>query len=253
MSDVTGMPQSAVVIGGGSDLARAVLERLAARRLRRCVLAGRSARGLEETARALRSVGVDDIETVVLDVSDRSAYDGFVDACVERLGTIDLVLVAAGTLPSEGLEAIAPVGVAEAIEANFSGPAALIFGFARRLVAQGSGRIVVFSSVAGVRVRRANFVYGSAKAGLDGFSQGLGDALAGTGVAVTIVRPGFVPTKMTRGRPPQPLATTPAAVGDAVVRALETGADVVYVPAALRALFAAARLAPRALWRRAPS
>ncbi len=253
MSDVTGMPASAVVIGGGSDLARAVLERLARRRLRHCVLAGRSPERLQESADALARAGVTEVETVVLDVRDRSVRDAFVESCLARLNTVDLVLVAAGTLPNEGLDVLSPDEVADTIETNFTGPAALTFAFARRLVAQGSGRIVVFSSVAGARVRKANFVYGSSKAGLDGFCQGLGDALSGTGVKVMIVRPGFVPTRLTDGRSRQPLATSVDAVADAVVRGLESGAEDVYVPASLRVLFGVARLVPRALWRRAPS
>lgn len=253
MSEVTGMPATAVVIGGSSELAQAVLHRLAGHRLRAVVLAGRDADALASAAEKLGAAGVAEVTTAVLDVTASADHAGFVEDTIARLGRIDLVLVAAGVLPAEGLDALEPIAVAAALTTNFVGPAALTAAFARRLVAQGSGRIVVFSSVAGVRVRRANFVYGAAKAGLDGFAQGLGDALVGTGVALLIVRPGFVPTKMTAGRPAQPFATTPEAVGDAVVAALESGTDVVYIPGVLRFLFAGARLAPRALWRRMPS
>src|SRR4029450_11965014 len=93
------------------------------------------------------------------------------------------------------------------------------------LRAQGHGTIVVLSSVAGERARRSNFVYGSTKAGLDAFFQGLGDSLVGTGASVMIVRPGFVHTKMTEGLDPAPLATTPEAVAEAIVRGLERGAQ----------------------------
>ena len=88
---------------------------------------------------------------------------------------------------------------------------------------QGHGHLVVLSSVAGERVRKANFVYGSSKAGLDGFAQGLGDALAGSGASVLVVRPGFVHSQMTEGMPAAPFATTPAAVADATVKALRQG------------------------------
>ena len=82
---------------------------------------------------------------------------------------------------------------------------------------------MVFSSVAGVRVRRANYVYGSAKAGLDGFASGLADALHGSGVRLLIVRPGFVIGRMTEGMDPAPLSSTPAQVAEATARALATG------------------------------
>ena len=114
------------------------------------------------------------------------------------------------------------------------------------------GRLVVFSSVAGVRVRRANYVYGSAKAGLDGFASGLADALHGTGVRLLIVRPGFVIGRMTEGMTPAPLPSTPAQVAAATARALANGRRTVWIPWALRPLFFVMRLLPQFVWRRMP-
>jgi len=111
---------------------------------------------------------------------------------------------------------------------------------------------VVFSSVAGVRVRRANYVYGSAKAGLDGFSSGLADALHGTGVHLLVVRPGFVIGRMTEGMTPAPLSSTPDQVAAATVRALAKRRRTVWVPWALRPMFVAMRMFPRFVWRRMP-
>ena len=121
---------------------------------------------------------------------------------------------------------------------------------ARRLRAQGHGTLVVLSSVAAERARRANFVYGSSKAGLDAFCQGLGDSLVGTGVRVVVVRPGFVHTKMTAGHKPAPLSTTPDAVADVVVRGLEKGAETIWAPPPLRFVMSGMRHLPRPLWRR---
>ena len=111
---------------------------------------------------------------------------------------------------------------------------------------------VLLSSVAGERVRRSNFVYGSAKAGIDGYFQGLGDALHGTGVHVMIVRPGFVHTKMTAGRPRVPLSVGPDAVASAIVRGLERGSEVVWVPPAFRYVMTVLRHVPRWAFRRLP-
>src|SRR5262249_5756417 len=123
---------------------------------------------------------------------------------------------------------------------------------ATRLGAGGPGSFVVLSPAAGGRARRSNFVYGSTKAGLDAFFQGLGDALAGSGASVMIVRPGFVHTKMTAGGDPAPPATTPEAVGAAIVRGLERGSEIVWVPPALRWVMAALRHVPRPLFRKLP-
>jgi len=112
------------------------------------------------------------------------------------------------------------------------------------------GSLVVLSSVAGERGRKDNFIYGSTKAGLDTFAQGLGDSLHGTGVHVMVVRPGFVETKMTAGREKAPFSTTPDAVADAIVAGLRKGSEIVWVPAALRFVFSGLRHLPRPVFRR---
>lgn len=251
MNDVTGMPQRAVVLGGGSEIARATLVALARHRLRRVVLAGPSSTSLKATAAALEPSGVE-VDLVELDLRATDEIERVTGEAVRLLGTVDLVLVAAGVLGTAVLDALDPEEVAGLVGVNFAGPAAAMLAFAKVLAAQGHGRIVVLSSAAGYRVRRANFVYGAAKAGLDGYAQGLRDALAGSGVGVTIVRPGFVHTVMTDGRAPAPFAVEAVDVADAIVHGLETGAEVVWVPAILRPLLGLLRLLPSALWRRLP-
>ena len=120
------------------------------------------------------------------------------------------------------------------------------------MCAAGRGSIVAFSSVAGVRVRRANYVYGSAKAGLDGFCSGLADALHGSGVRLLVVRPGFVIGRMTEGMTPAPFSSTPAQVASATARALAKGRRTVWVPPVLRPVFFGMKLLPQAIWRRLP-
>lgn len=252
MNDVTAMPQSAVVVGGTSDLAFAVLEELAQRRLRTVLLTGRDRTSLDRVAVRLRSFGVTDVVTHVHDVCDLDGARALADKALAVLGQIDLVLVAVGALGSSSLDALDARGVADTATTNFTGPAAVIAELTTVLRAQGSGRIVVLSSVAAVRARRANFVYGASKAGLDAYCQGLGDALVGSGVTVVVVRPGFVRTAMTASLPSQPFAARPADVGRAVVDGLSRGAETIWVPGALRAVFALLRIAPRALWRKLP-
>ncbi len=253
MNDATGMPQRVVVLGGGSEIARALVVRLAAHRLRAVVLAGRDDASLEAAARELEALGVPQVERTRFEANDVADHEALVHRVLERIGSVDLLLVAAGSLGTAELDALTPEVVAQLVGTNFTGPAAATAAFARAMRDQGSGRIVVLSSVAGVRVRRSNFVYGAAKAGLDGFCQGLADALEGTGVQVTIVRPGFVRTRMTAGLAAAPLAVGADDVADAIVRGLERGADVVWVPAVFQVLLAFARHLPRALWRRIPS
>ena len=127
------------------------------------------------------------------------------------------------------------------------------FGIAEaRLRAQGHGTLVLLSSVAGERVRRSNFVYGSTKAGLDAFYTGLTEALRPYDVGVTVVRPGFVHTRMTEGMKPAPLSTTPEAVASAVVDAVRNRREQVWVPAPLRGVMSVLRHLPRPVFRRLP-
>jgi decaprenylphospho-beta-D-erythro-pentofuranosid-2-ulose 2-reductase len=253
MIDATGMPQTAVVIGGSSQIARDTLLLLADRRLRSVVLAGRGQAALESTAVDLRARGVEKVMTHYLDVTDTDRLDAFAKATACELSAIDLLLVAAGDLGTSDIDRFDARTVSRAVVTNFAGPAAVVAAFLTTLRAQGAGRIVILSSVAGVRVRKANLVYGAAKAGIDGFGLGLADALAGTGVEVTVVRPGFVRTKMTVGLKPAPFAVESSAVAEAIVEGLETGAPVIWVPPGLRAVFALMRLLPRALWRKIPA
>jgi decaprenylphospho-beta-D-erythro-pentofuranosid-2-ulose 2-reductase len=250
--DATGMPETAVVLGGTSAIARAVLQQLGQRRLRSVLLVGRDEQRLSAVAPELAVAGVRTVGTLVADVTDVAALDELPAEAGRRLGDIDLVLVATGELGTADLDVLDAGAVGQLFDVNCTGPAAALLAFAKFLVAQGHGRIVVLSSVAGVRVRKANFVYGAAKAGLDGFAQGLGDALAGSGVGVMVVRPGFVRTPMTDGMPDAPFATDAATVAAAVVRGLERGDEVVWAPGVLRGVFALLRVVPRPIWRRLP-
>jgi decaprenylphospho-beta-D-erythro-pentofuranosid-2-ulose 2-reductase len=252
MIDAVGRPQSVLVLGGSSEIARAVVTRLVPARCRTVVLAGREGPRLTAAVAEAVAVGADVAEAVPFDATDTVGHQRFADQVFDRFGDIDLVIVAAGVLGDQDNDEREPEAAASVLTTNFAGPASAMLAVAGRLRRQGYGRLVVLSSVAGERARRANFIYGSSKAGLDAFSQGLADSLVGTGVGVTIVRPGFVVGRMTEGMSPAPFATTPAAVADAVVRGIESGAAVVYVPPVLRWVFAVMRHLPRQVWRRMP-
>ena len=252
MNDAFGHPQSVVVLGGTSEIARAILDAVTTGRCRSVVLAGRHRAALERAAGDLRAT-VPRVETVSFDASTPGGVDKVVRRCFEAAGEpLDLVIMAVGELGDPEGDEQDPVRVAQMVTVNLTWPAAALTAVANGLRAQGHGRIVVLSSVAGYRVRRANFVYGSAKAGLDGFALGLSEAVRGTGVSVHVVRPGFVHTKMTEGRPAAPFAVGPERVAADVVRGLAGGQTVIWSPGALRFVFGTLRLLPQALWRQLP-
>jgi decaprenylphospho-beta-D-erythro-pentofuranosid-2-ulose 2-reductase len=251
MKDALGAVQSVLVLGGGSDLALATCERLAPR-ARTIVLAARKPETLDGAVADLLRKGTERVEAIAFDATDYASHDAFVTQTFERYGDFDVVLLAFGVL-GEQHEAERVGRVArEIIEANFVGAVSVGVPLAQRLRDQGHGSLVVLSSVAGERARRSNFIYGASKAGFDAFFQGFGDALAGSGVHVMIVRPGFVHTKMTAGMKAAPLATTPEKVADAIVDGLRNEREIIWVPGALRFVMSALRHVPRPLFRRLP-
>ncbi len=252
MIDAIGRPQSVLVLGGSSEIAQAIVDKLVPSRCRTVVLAGREGPRLTEAVERAKAAGADVAEAVPFDVTDTSNHAGFADRVFDRFGDIDVVVVAAGVLGDQAADERDPEAAASVLTTNFAGLASAMLAVTGRLRRQGHGRLVVLSSVAGVRARKANFIYGSSKAGLDAFSQGLGDSLEGSGVGITIVRPGFVVGRMTEGMTAAPFSTTPEAVAEAVVGAISSGAAVVYVPAVLRWVFAVMRQLPQAVWRRMP-
>ena len=163
-----------------------------------------------------------------------------------------MVLLAFGVLGDQANDERDPVAAARVAQTNYTGAVSSALVCGRALQAQGHGSLVVLSSVAAERARRSNFIYGSSKAGLDTFTQGLGDALHGTGAHVMLVRPGFVRTSMTAGRPESPLATTPEAVAAAIELGLRRRSETVWVPGSLRLVMTALRHVPRPVFRRLP-
>ncbi|GAA4809908.1 decaprenylphospho-beta-D-erythro-pentofuranosid-2-ulose 2-reductase [Streptomyces ziwulingensis] len=251
MKDAFGLPQSLLVLGGTSEIALATARRLIGRRTRTVWLAGRPSPGLDLAAEELRGLGAE-VRTVAFDALDPESHETVLGKVFAE-GDVDMVLLAFGILGDQAHDERQPVSAVRVAQTNYTGAVSAGLVGAAALQAQGHGSLVVLSSVAGERARRANFIYGSSKAGLDAFAQGLGDALHGTGVHVMVVRPGFVRSRMTEGLPEAPLATTPEAVAAAVELGLRRRSETVWVPGALRLVMSALRHLPRGVFRRLPA
>jgi decaprenylphospho-beta-D-erythro-pentofuranosid-2-ulose 2-reductase len=247
MQDALGSPQSILVLGGTSEIAIATVRRMIASRAQRVVLAVRQPDDAKAVADELDRLGAT-VEVVKFDALDTAGHRGVLDGIFDG-GDIDLVLLAFGVLGDQSEFDADPELAVEAARINYVGAVSAGLIVADRFRRQGHGTLVVLSSVAGERARRTNFVYGSTKAGLDAFAQGLGDSLVDSGARVLVVRPGFVHTRMTAGMEAQPLSTTADVVADQIVRGLERGDDTVWAPPALRYVFAVLRHLPRRLWR----
>lgn len=249
-----------VIFGGRSEIGSELALRLA--RGATVVLTTRDGNGLEQQVAALTAAGAVTVQVKKFDADDLGSHRRLLDEIIGEHGRIDTAVLAFGILGDQArAESDADHAVA-IVHTDYVAQVSLLTLLSDRMRARaseatgdrlaGRGRIVVFSSVAGARVRRANYVYGSAKAGLDGFAGGLADALHGTGVQLLIVRPGFVIGRMTEGMDPAPLSSTPAQVAEAAARALATGRRSVWVPGSLAVLVFVMRLLPQRLWRRMP-
>jgi len=251
MENALGQPQTIVLFGGTSDIGLAIVRQLLNPTTRAVVLACRDIERGERAAAGLRhdSLAVD---VVAFEATDTTSHIDLVRSLSHKNGDLDVAIMAFGQLGDGAVTSVDPAVAAELAQVNFTGVVSSTIAIANQMRRQGHGSIVVLSSVAGERVRRANPVYGGTKAGIDGFAQGLGDALAEDGVHMLIVRPGFVSSSMTAGLKPAPFATTPEAVAEATVEGLRDKRRIVWVPGTLRYVFSALRHTPASVWRRLP-
>ncbi|GAC70276.1 SDR family NAD(P)-dependent oxidoreductase [Gordonia soli] len=246
---------SILLFGGRSEIGLELAARLAAGRT--VVLAARRPDDLDDQRAALVAAGAAEVVTVGFDADETDAHPDLIDNLLRTHGPVEAAIVAFGIL---GDQARAEIDVSHALQiahTDYLAQISVLTPLAAAFRAQASGTIIVFSSVAGIRVRRANYVYGSTKAGLDGFASGLADALHGTGARLLLARPGFVIGAMTKdlmdsGVKPAPLSVDAGQVADAVAKAYRRRRGEVWIPWALRPLFVGMRLLPRTIWRRLP-
>ena len=239
-----------LVLGGRSEIGIELARLLAPGAT--VVLAARGAGQLDEQVNALKGAGATTVHTREFDADDLASHGPLVDAVVAEHGPIGVAVLAFGILGDQARAEVDAAHAVAVVHTDYVAQVSLLTHLATAMRTAGNGSLVVFSSIAGARVRRANYVYGSAKAGLDGFASGLVDALHGTGVRLLIARPGFVIGRMTEGMTPAPLSSTPAQVAAATARALAKGRRTVWIPWALGPAAFVMRCLPQFVWRRMP-
>ena len=235
-----------LLLGGTSDIGGEVAERICPGRP--VVLAARNTGALGDVDKRLRDAGATSVRSLEFDAADLASHRLLVERAAEQ-GPITDAIVAFGIL---GDQARAEHDEEHATHIAVIDYAAQVSMLTVLADVMDRGHIFAFSSIAGWRARRANYVYGSTKAGLDAFCQGLADRLHGTDLSLITARPGFVIGSMTKGMKPAPLSVTPDVVADAVVAAMGKGSHTVWIPRALRLLAWVMRCVPRPIWRRMP-
>lgn len=250
MFDAVGRPGRVLLLGGTSGIGLAIVRALQVAPDGRVILAGRDPTALAKAGSGLDRV----VEVEPYDAHEPKAHAELVDR-VFGAGDVDVVIAAAGVLGDQEAALRDPGRAVDLLETNVVGQVSVLLPVAARMRQQGHGVIVVLSSIAAIRPRRANVVYAASKAAIDAFARGLGYALAGSGVSVVVVRPGFVFTRMTVELPPAPFATTAANVGRVAAEAVRAAnargtGGVVYAPARLRAVAPVLAMVPTRIWRK---
>lgn len=250
--DATGNPQSILVLGGTSEIGLAICARYLRNASASVVLACLPGDpGRDDAVAAMQAAGARSVRVIDFDALDTASHPAMIDSAFSD-GDIDVAVVAFGMdadaeeLWHNQAKAVQVAGI------NYTAAVSVGVLLANRMGAQGFGQIIAMSSVAGERVRRANFVYGSSKAGLDGFYLGLGEALRDDGVRVLVIRPGQVRTRFSAHVKEAPLTVDKEDVAELAVAAAARGKEIVWAPGAFRYVMMVLRHVPRAIFRRLP-
>lgn len=213
-------------------------------------LVGRNADRLAAITSDLSVRGTARIDSCIMDADDLDAHASMIETATDSLGGLDTLLVAYGTLPDQAACQADPAAAVAAWHTNAVSAIALITAVANRFETQGHGLIAAISSVAGDRGRASNYVYGSAKAGVNAFLDGLRHRLFKSGVQVLSIRPGMVDTPMTAAFDKGPLFAQPEKVAGDIHRAIDKRRAVLYTPGFWRLIMTIIRALPRAVFHR---
>ncbi len=237
------IPKTILVLGATSAIAQAWM-RLLAPDGASFFLVARNAAHLESVAKDLITRGATTVYVETTDLDQTAVHVDLLERAVAALGTLDCALIAHGVLGDQAAGERDFAIAAASLQTNFLSTVSLVTWLANYFAAQYHGSLVVISSVAGDRGRKSNYIYGSAKAGLNAFLDGVRNRLHRDGVQVLTVRPGFVSTPMTAHLPQGPLFATPDAVAQDILQAIEYRRDVLYTPWFWRWIMAIIRAIP---------
>lgn len=219
-----------LIVGATSAMARAYA-RIWADKKASFFLVARDPIKLQQTADDLIARGASAVHITSLDITDIASHKVVINECFEKLSAVEVALIAHGTLPDQELcQTNVEAALAE-FATNGTSTIALLTELGNRFEQQHFGTIAVITSVAGDRGRPSNYLYGSAKAAVTTFCEGLRARLYKVGVHLVDIKPGFVDTPMTQGlNLPKALLATPETVASYIDKAIEKKKNVIYAP-----------------------
>jgi decaprenylphospho-beta-D-erythro-pentofuranosid-2-ulose 2-reductase len=252
MLDAVGNPQAILLLGGTSEIGLAICERYLRTASARIVLAAMpDDPGRDDAVALMKAAGAREVELIDFEATDTGSHPKMIEEAFAG-GDVDVAIVAFGLLgDAEELWQNQRKAV-QIAEINYTAAVSVGVLLGEKMRAQGFGQIIAMSTVAGERVRRSNFVYGSTKAGLDGFYLGLGEALREYGVRVLVIRPGQVRTRMSAHIKEAPLTVDKEDVAELAVNAAAKGKELVWAPPAFRYVMMVLRHIPRPIFRKLP-
>jgi len=250
--NAVGNPQTILLLGGTSEIGLAICERYLRNAPAHIVLAALpDDPGRADAVAQMEAAGAKSVRLVDFDAVATDSHPAVIDECFSA-GDVDVAIVAFGLLgDAEELWQDQRKAV-QIAEINYTAAVSVGVLVGQKMREQGFGQIIAMSSAAGERVRRSNFVYGSTKAGLDGFYLGLGEALREFGVHVLVIRPGQVRTRMSAHVKEAPLTVDKEYVAELAVTASAKGKDLVWAPGAFRYVMMVLRHIPRSIFRKLP-
>ena len=252
MLDAVGNPQTILLLGGTSEIGLAICERYLRTASARIVLAAMpDDPGRDDAVAQMKAAGAREVELIDFEATDTGSHLTMIEEAFAG-GDVDVAIVAFGLLgDAEELWQNQRKAV-QIAEVNYTAAVSVGVLLGEKMRTQGFGQIIAMSTVAGERVRRSNFVYGSTKAGLDGFYLGLGEALREYGVRVLVIRPGQVRTRMSAHIKEAPLTVDKEDVAELAFTAAAKGKELVWAPPAFRYVMVVLRHIPRSIFRKLP-
>jgi len=252
MLDAVGSPQTILLLGGTSEIGLAICERYLRTSPARIVLAAMPGDpGRDDAVAQMKAAGAREVVLLDFEATDPQSHPKVIDE-VFAGGDIDVAIVAFGLLGDAEELWQNQAKAVQIAQINYTAAVSVGVLLGEKMRAQGFGQIIAMSTVAGERVRRSNFVYGSTKAGLDGFYLGLGEALREFGVRVLVIRPGQVRTRMSAHIKEAPLTVDKEDVAELAFTASAKGKELVWAPPAFRYVMMVLRHIPRAIFRKLP-
>ena len=218
------------IFGATSNIAEAVA-RIYSKERASFALVGRDREKLEIIMNDLLIRGAKEVKIIINDLSDESQIENLVNDVWNLFQSIDIALIAAGTLPIQKEANDDVIYARKHFRLNSESIIILMSLLAKKFIIQKQGNISVISSVAGDRGRKDNFLYGASKSAISVYSSGLRGLMHEHGVSVTTIKPGFVMTQMTKDIEfPSLLSATADRVAKDIVKSINSGRDIVYTP-----------------------